>query len=251
MSSMKQNTNEWLLWRRQGIGASDVAAILNISPWQTAYQLWESKTGRSVKSDSNEFIFKKGHELEPKARAQYEILHDRLAPPKLVQREDCPWARASLDGFCEEDNRIVEIKYVGNGEKWEMAQKGEVPEYYRSQMMWQMYVTGADKADYVAFNSETIIVIEVPMDIPYIKNIVERVTDFWDMVQDDVAPEFVTKDYRALRFRGAKKMGEEYFELRTRLDELEAIILEKCDKPRMRLGDLRINNQEITLCKKK
>lgn len=34
---------EWLEARRDGLGASDAAAVLGISPWKTNVQLWEEK----------------------------------------------------------------------------------------------------------------------------------------------------------------------------------------------------------------
>mgnify|MGYP003308094406 CR=1 FL=1 len=36
---------EWLARRRQGIGGSDVAAILGLSPWRTALDVYHDKTG--------------------------------------------------------------------------------------------------------------------------------------------------------------------------------------------------------------
>ena len=36
---------EWLARRRQGIGGSDVAAILGLSPWKTALDVYNDKTG--------------------------------------------------------------------------------------------------------------------------------------------------------------------------------------------------------------
>ena len=40
------NHDEWLEWRRQGIGSSDSASIMGTSPYTTPYQLWEEKLGR-------------------------------------------------------------------------------------------------------------------------------------------------------------------------------------------------------------
>ena len=35
----------WLEERRKGIGGSDVAAIMGLSPWKTAYQVYQDKRG--------------------------------------------------------------------------------------------------------------------------------------------------------------------------------------------------------------
>lgn len=37
--------HEWLQWRTKGIGGSDVAAILGISPWKTQRDLYRDKVG--------------------------------------------------------------------------------------------------------------------------------------------------------------------------------------------------------------
>ena len=31
---------EWLAARNEGIGASEVASVLGLNPWETPYQLW-------------------------------------------------------------------------------------------------------------------------------------------------------------------------------------------------------------------
>ena len=39
------NREEWLQARRRGIGGSDAAAVLGLSPWKSNVRLWEEKTG--------------------------------------------------------------------------------------------------------------------------------------------------------------------------------------------------------------
>lgn len=53
----------WLAERRQGIGGSDVAAILGLSPWRTPVDVWLDKTGRAApKPETN--AMRIGTELE-------------------------------------------------------------------------------------------------------------------------------------------------------------------------------------------
>ena len=42
---------EWLAYRRKGIGGSDVAALLGISPWRTARDLFYDKLNIVVVED--------------------------------------------------------------------------------------------------------------------------------------------------------------------------------------------------------
>ncbi len=55
---------EWLEYRKDGIGSSEVATILGLNPWETPfYQLWRRKKGWTPPSDET-FAMKAGHYLE-------------------------------------------------------------------------------------------------------------------------------------------------------------------------------------------
>ena len=41
----KQNTPEWLEFRKNKIGASDIPIIMGLSPYSTPLQLWKRKLG--------------------------------------------------------------------------------------------------------------------------------------------------------------------------------------------------------------
>ena len=53
--------------RKGFIGGSDIAAILGISPWKTAYELWEEKTTdwQEASSEQREKVLLRGKKLEP------------------------------------------------------------------------------------------------------------------------------------------------------------------------------------------
>lgn len=53
----------WLEARTHGIGASEVAAVVGLSPWETPYQLWRRKVGIDPPKEEN-FAMKAGHYLE-------------------------------------------------------------------------------------------------------------------------------------------------------------------------------------------
>ena len=66
------SNEEWLSYRRRGIGGSDAAAILGISPWRTARDLYYDKLN-VVKADMDEnwVALEMGHLLEPIAAYWY------------------------------------------------------------------------------------------------------------------------------------------------------------------------------------
>lgn len=47
---------DWLKLRQSGIGGSDIAAIVGVSPYNTAYDIWVSKTGE-IKETSSEYAY--------------------------------------------------------------------------------------------------------------------------------------------------------------------------------------------------
>ena len=44
---LTQGSPEWLEYRRSRRNASETAAVMGLSPWNTPYQLWLEKTGRA------------------------------------------------------------------------------------------------------------------------------------------------------------------------------------------------------------
>ena len=57
---------EWLRCRRMGVGGSDVAAIMGLSPWRSPIEVWADKTGRAEPEDmSGKPWIEWGNLLEP------------------------------------------------------------------------------------------------------------------------------------------------------------------------------------------
>ena len=65
-------TEEWLNYRRLGIGGSDASTILGLNPFNSILRLWEDKTGRiPVEEKENEYT-RFGHVMEPVIRKEFE-----------------------------------------------------------------------------------------------------------------------------------------------------------------------------------
>lgn len=58
-----KSREEWLRQRTEGIGASEIASIVGLNPWETPYQLWRRKTGLDEGKAEN-FAMRAGHYLE-------------------------------------------------------------------------------------------------------------------------------------------------------------------------------------------
>lgn len=88
---------KWLAYRRKGIGGSDVAALLGISPWRTARDLYFDKLNIVAVEDNedNWVALEMGHLLEPLVAkilqkglgtAMYLLLQKRTALPAASSR---------------------------------------------------------------------------------------------------------------------------------------------------------------------
>lgn len=147
--------DDWLKHRR-GIGGSDAAAVLGLSPWKSNVQLWEEKTGRRKPPDiSNSPVVKYGTEAEKYLRElfaldfpEYEVGYTEN---NAVFNDALPFAHASLDGWLTEGESgrrgILEIKTT-NITSGQLADRwrDQVPQHYYIQLLHYLLITGWDFA---------------------------------------------------------------------------------------------------------
>lgn len=96
---------EWLEKRRLGIGGSDVAGILNLSPWATPFSIWQSKVlPVEEQFDEDDKAKRRGRLLEH-AVGEWaaEELERTLTPTGLIIHPEHDWARATPDYFLDKD----------------------------------------------------------------------------------------------------------------------------------------------------
>ena len=96
------NRTDWLKARRKGIGGSDAASVLGISPWKSNVQLWEEKTGIAEPEDiSDKEAVRFGKESEAAIRRlfeldfpQFHVDYDEFG--MKANEPDCPFIFATL-----------------------------------------------------------------------------------------------------------------------------------------------------------
>lgn len=242
---MEQNTDSWLEWRRKGIGASDAPIIMGVSPWKTPHQLWEEKMGLTQSQGS--YITEKGHAMEPKAKANFELEQDDDFPTMLAVNTNHNWLRASLDGFNKEKNEIVEIKFSGK-EDYENAKKGEVPAKYWPQIQHQLLVTGAKVCHYYSFDGENGVSVPVKPDMDYIEyELFPKLLEFWGLITTKTPPPLTDKDQVIIEDKGLLALADEYIKcdeeskaLKKKMDDIKKRLSPAIDHPRAKLGRLAI-----------
>lgn len=201
--------NEWHSWRQQGIGSSDAPVIMGVSPWSTPFKLWEEKTGL-VTRDASNWATQRGNDLEPKARAMYELEFGIDMPATLAVHKDHSFLRASLDGFNADENLVLEIKCPGAADH-ASAMSGVVPTKYFPQLQHQLLVTGAKAVHYYSFDGEMGVRVVVEPDVEYCKKLFDEERKFWKCVTDKTPPELIGRDFKKIRDAELARLLEEYF----------------------------------------
>jgi putative phage-type endonuclease len=213
----------WHKERATGIGGSEIAAILGISPYTTAYQLWLDKTGKTPRKDiSNLPHVQRGILGEEVCRDLYERTHLKSFKPKMWQGKKS-WHRASDDGWNIDDNVTMEIKCM-SALNHEMTKNGIVPPHYMCQMQWVLFVSKATKCLFISYRpeDETMHVVDVFPDPKEQKKIEEAVDYFWTVnVQQDIPPALTDRDFVKVADRTLDEKLKRYEEIKKQITALE------------------------------
>ena len=144
---LPQGSPEWLQLRAAFFTASEAAAMLGVSKYQTRAELIRQKaTGVAAEVDSQkQALFNRGHEAEAGARAiAEEIIGEDLYPVTASADIDGLSLLASLDGMTLAGEVIWEHK-LWNEALADQVRRGELDAHYTVQMDQQLMVTKAKR----------------------------------------------------------------------------------------------------------
>ena len=171
---------EWLKEREYGIGASEVGAILGLSPFETPFSLWLKKT-KQVPRDEENVAMKMGHLLEPVVAQLWEeatgqkVIKASAADIIYVHPER-DFMRATPDRIVRGRKKLLEIKTTVSG-----VDKDEIHPHWLAQVQYQMYVTGIHDADLAwLVQGRYFDYVNIPYDEEFANFIAERVTEYWN-----------------------------------------------------------------------
>jgi len=188
---LEQGTPAWLEWRKTGIPASEIAAILGLSPYKTPWAVWAEKTGFNLPEDlSNNPFVAAGVALEDTARQAFEQKHDDLLLPVCVESTKYPFLKASLDGLSQ-DNVPVELK-VPSESTWDKVnadgENSEAYKLYFPQVQHQLLVTGASHGWLVFYRDGELREFCIEPDPTMQDAIVKTASAFWQSIVDGKEP---------------------------------------------------------------
>jgi putative phage-type endonuclease len=182
---------DWLEYRRMGIGGSDASVVCGVNRYKSPIELFMEKTGMFPPQEAGEAAYW-GTRLESLVREEFTLRTRIEVVPvnEILQSAEYPWMLANLDGVCEHPNYgpcIFEAKTTNayNGGDWEDS----IPDVYMLQIQHYMAVTGFMGA-YVAvlIGGNTFKWRFVERDEDLIAMLIQLEADFWEHVQSNTPP---------------------------------------------------------------
>lgn len=189
----------WLEWRRTGIGASDIGALLGISPWASAWSVWAEKLGllpddQLDDDDPREFGRRAEAMVGPwfTDKTGLAVVGEQM----WLSHPAEPWMRATPDAIVVDGERgplpgLHGLRFGDEG--WSLADAlggleikatndrpwSTIPEHYQAQGQWQMAVTGWERVWFAVLHYRRLRVYELARDQADIDYMTERARAFW------------------------------------------------------------------------
>lgn len=184
--------DEWLQWRRKGIGGSDSAVACGLSRYKSPVELWMDKTSQLEQQDITSEAAHWGTLLEPLIRVEFsqrtnlQIKHQH----QILQHPKYSFMLANLDGIVIDPFRgkcVFEAKTTNafNSADW----VDHIPEEYQLQVQHYLAVTnfsGAYVAVLIGGNQFKWHFIEKNEEL--IELLVELERRFWHHVESRTPP---------------------------------------------------------------
>jgi putative phage-type endonuclease len=179
------------------ISARDFAAILNINPYQTAFQLLESKIENKYPFFGNKFT-DHGNRYESLALKVYETNSGNKveANQPNCKHPEYDWITGRFDGIAKIKKRkrgdesrycIVEIKCPLKNDRTEPLTLENIPKYYLSQCQVYMNMIDCDTAHYAEYykepdgpeNSGKLYILEIKKDPEWWNDSLPKIQSFY------------------------------------------------------------------------
>ena len=191
ISTSGLSREEWLAYRKLGIGGADAAAVCGVNPYSSPIEVYLDKTGK-ISGDSDNEAMRQGRDLEDYvARRFMEETGLKVRRANAIYYdEERPYMLADADRLVVGEKAGLECKTVSsyNADLWK---DGAVPIHYQIQCYHYMSVFQAEKW-YIAalILGKEFVIRELSYDKEIIGNIRRMEEKFWKgSVEKGVLPE--------------------------------------------------------------
>ena len=212
VSTKSLSREEWLQFRKQGIGSSDAAAACGIHPYLSMLELWMIKTGRMT-SNIDQSIegyspLYWGNTLEPMVAKYYqEHTGNKVRRVNAILQHPDPdnhFMLANLDYAITGSDEVQILECKTAGEHGVKLWRHGVPLYVTCQVQHQLAVTGKSAAHIcVLLCGHEAKIYKVERDERLIASITEHERLFWQYVETDTPP---TPDHSESAARALKQL---------------------------------------------
>jgi putative phage-type endonuclease len=185
--------------RRQGIGGSDIAAILGVNPYRSAHDVWLEKVGYTEPADDppSEAAYW-GQQIEDILAAEYakrenvRLLHVPTANGIVISPTE-EWVMGSPDRLVDAAPLVgLELKMAGlrQAGRWGEPGTDQIPEGYLLQVQWYARLTEAVRWDLAVLLGQEFRIYRVNPHPDLHQALHDIAARFWfDHVVPKVAPE--------------------------------------------------------------
>ena len=143
--------NNFLTQRKKGIGGSDIAAIIGVSQFKTALDVYLSKTTEQPEQQGEHLYW--GHALENPIIDRFiqDTGANVIRQPEMRRHPQHQWAIANADALIMNGDTIeaiLEIKTSSafKSREWGVDDTDEVPIEYIAQVQWYMWIYNVQEA---------------------------------------------------------------------------------------------------------
>jgi putative phage-type endonuclease len=237
LGNFENSSPEWHELRNQSgvISGSEIGAILGLSPFTSAFTLWAQKTGKLPNQVVGNTAMRLGQLVEPAIRELYKEQHldHEVYEVGTYASKAYDWAHANPDGICLDElgnPYILEIKHTAT--YWD-----SVPEHYRAQVFWYMFVFGLKRSVFAVVNAGRYKEYEVLWDEFEWQAMFQEVTQFRNYVLENLQPDWdgsesTYETVKALspdievRDEELGQLGVELFNAQLKFDEADSFLRE-------------------------
>lgn len=180
-STLGLSREEWLSYRKQGLGGSDAGAVCGVNPYVSPLQVFADKTSEEISDYDNEAM-RQGRDMENYVAGRFmEATGKRVRRANaMFQDETYPFMIADVDRLVVSERAGLECKTVNlySAEKWK---GGQIPAHYKLQCYHYMAVLNLD-CFYIAalIFGKDFIYHKIERDEEVIQNLREIEKDFWE-----------------------------------------------------------------------
>lgn len=174
-------TKKELEKRKEFIGASEAAAVLGLSRWDTPLGIWSVKTGQIAPQQEESLPMWVGTESEEMVARRFTLETGKKVRRvnNIIYHSKYPFLACHLDKKVEGENTILECK-TANAFKYREWENGDLPPEYLIQVYHQLACTGWSKAYIACLIGNTKFVIrKIVRDEKVIGDLVKKEVAFW------------------------------------------------------------------------